>query len=65
MVNPYADIDIEEFNLELDDIARKERESMTEHEFEDMMNKMASEYETQLHVAFSYDEDASNSGENE
>jgi hypothetical protein len=38
---------------------------MTEQEFEDMMNKMASEYETQLHVAFSYDEDASNCGENE
>ena len=64
MVNPYSGIDIEEFNRELDDIARKERESMTEQEFEDMMNKMASEYETQLHSSFSYDEDASSYGEN-
>ena len=49
---------MEEVNRDLEDIARNERDAMTVEQFEEMINKMAAEYEAKQHAAASYDEDA-------
>ena len=57
-MNVYEGVDMEEVNRDLEDIARNERDAMTAEQFEEMINKMAAEYEAKQHAAASYDEDA-------
>ena len=57
-MNVYEGVDMEEVNRDLEDIARNERDAMTVEQFEEMINKMAAEYEAKQHAAVSYDEDA-------
>jgi hypothetical protein len=57
-MNLYEGIDLAELNRELDEIANKEHEAMTEAEFEAMMDAMEAEHMARQYEANSYDLDA-------
>jgi hypothetical protein len=57
-MNVYEGVDMAEVNRDLEDIANKEREAMTEVEFEAMMDAMEADYLAKQYEAESYDLDA-------
>ena len=63
-MNVYEGVDMAEVNRDLEDIANKEREAMTEAEFEAMMDAMEADYLAKQYEAESYDLDATYFGVN-
>jgi hypothetical protein len=57
-MNLYEGVDLAEVNRDLEDLANKEREAMTEAEFEAMMDAMEAEHLARQYEANSYDLDA-------
>ena len=57
-MNPYAGVDMEDVNRDLEAIAKQEREAMTEADFEAYMDNMFAAYNAEMAAAESYDEDA-------
>jgi hypothetical protein len=57
-MNLYEGVDLAEVNRDLEDLANKEREAMTEAEFEAMMDAMEAEHLARQYEATSYDLDA-------
>jgi hypothetical protein len=57
-MNPYAGVDMEEVNRDLEAIAKQERDAMTEADFEAYMDNMFAAYNADMSATESYDEDA-------
>jgi len=57
-MNPYAGVDMEEVNRDLEAIAKQERDAMTEADFEAYMDNMFAAYNAAMAATESYDEDA-------
>lgn len=57
-MNPYAGVDMEEVNRDLEAIAKQEHDAMTEADFEAYMGNMFAAYNAEMAASESYAEDA-------